>query len=437
MKRMRVLRHQAVAAGIALVLCLSACPSGEESGGGGGGEEVTPPPTDPNKSKKLNVNGQQVVMEAWGEPEEDPRCLLGYELEGGDGSSVEGGTPFWDRYVILYGGRVSNKNCANEPGTTCQKTGLHLHLFDAAVEHLYNDAETKLRPLQEKGIKVLMGLVPDTSGVAVGSLYNWPNEEYYPWAENNNGQPYPFGEAEARAFVQDVAAELKKYRLDGVGYDEEYANLAGGTGPGLPNVYPTTVEYNATSAQVENAWKKGGENLFRFAYELQQAMPYAISQDIYEIRFGTHVPETMPMYKLDPSNYTEGTTEGDKTVAITDVFDYSFHSIYGQLKPTSANPMPRSRYGCISVSIADVETAPQPAMTPSGIDAAMETHLAGDYGMIMYYCFRSRFETTTRWPNMYGAGKTVEEYYSRISEPLFGCATQYVGEDYPRMYGWP
>lgn len=394
-----------------LTVILAGCP---EEGTGTDGEDVWK--TD---STKLNKNGRRVIMEAWGEPEEDPRCLIGYQLEDG--------TPFFDRYVILYGGRVMRRDCSVRTDTECNKTGLHCHLYDPARTHIYDDAENKIKPLQERGIKVLMSLVPASSGAGIGGLYNWPNEEYWPW-DANNPEPYPFGEEETRRFVRDVADELERYHLDGVGYDEEYAQLSNSAGKGLANPYPDTAIYGATSAQVNNAWKKGGENMFRFAWELQQAMSYPIVQDVYEIRFGNYLPETMDLPDKD------GVV---KTRKITEVFDYTYEPDYGRWRGTKSNPVPNSRYGPISIALADVDTAPLPPPTANGIGQAMKDHLAGNYGIVMYYCFRSRDEIKDRWPNIYGTGHPEPEYYySMISSILFGQQTIYVGPDYPRMYWW-
>jgi hypothetical protein len=399
-------------------------------------------------STKLNLNGERVIMEAWGEPEEDPRQLLGYQLTNTDGVNNTDGTPFWDRYVILYGGRIRNRNCAADSTTDCQKTGLHCHLDNTNMKYIYNDAENKIRPLQERGIKVMISLVPETDGVCIGSLYNWPNEEYWPWEANNNGEPYPFGEEEARKFVQDVADVLQRYRLDGVGYDEEYANKGSDPAHGFGNVYPSSDFYSnqnrvtensankaATGTMLSAANRKGGENLFRFAWELQQAMPYPIVQDVYEIRFGTQLPEEMPMYKLAPDQYQQGTAEGDKKVKITSVFDYTFDSFYGSFKAQSANPVPNSKYGPASIALSDLQTAPKPNATPSGIGATMESVLAGDYGMVMYYCFRSREELKKDFPDVFN-GNPPEWYLSMISRTLYGCDVEYVGPDYPRMWYW-
>jgi hypothetical protein len=416
MKRSTWLQCFAVLVITAAVLCLPACPQEEGEGS-----------LSSNSTKKLNLNGEPVVMEAWGEPEEDPRCLLGYELEDG--------TPFWDRYVVLYGGRIRNRNCAADPDTPCEKTGLHCHLYDMAKKYIWDDVENKIRPLQKRGIKVLMSLVPDGDGVAIGSLYRWPNETAYPWSANNNGEPYPFRDEVAQRFVKDVADELTRLQLDGVGYDEEYANGQGSGMKGLGEVYPSNDIYGTTSAGFEAAYRIGGENMFRFAWELQQEMPYTISQDVYEIRFGAYLPEKMPMYKLAPDKYTQGTTEGDKTVRITSVFDYSFHAYYGNFTAQSNNPMPNGRYGPVSIALSDVGTAPKPAATTSGIGAAMDSHLAGDYGIVMFYCFRSRNELKERFPDMFG-GNPPEWYLSMISQTLFGQNTRYAGEDYPRMWYW-
>ena len=87
--------------------------------------------------------------------------------------------------------------------------------------------EKYLKPLQEKGMKVILGILGnhDRSGVT-----NLSDEA-------------------CKAFAADLKANIEAYDLDGVFFDDEYSN---------PGNYPGFVNYN---------------NFSRLAYECKQAMP--------------------------------------------------------------------------------------------------------------------------------------------------------------------
>jgi hypothetical protein len=402
---------------LVFLMFLFACPTDSGNGGGGGGETPEVPST-----VKLNIKGQQVIHEIWGEPEVDPRNAIGYQLE-------ESGTPFFDRYVILYGGRIVTNNCVENPlanGTNCTKEGLHLHYGDNVYNHIWSQHATVLKPLQDAGIKVLMGLVPEGGGACIGSMYEWPMEPVWSWEGNNNGEPYPYGEAAVEALQDQIIAAINEFQLDGVGYDEEYGNHSSYSGqPGLGSVYPAySGQYNyqwKSSYSQNDAWKKGGENLFRFAYNLQKKKP-GIIQDVYEIRYGAYIPSSL-------------TIDG-KTVKMTDVFDISYEPTYGAWKARSSINMPSGRYGPVSIDICSgIQPTALPPYGRNGIDAMMQDHLAGNYGVNMFYCLRSHGEMTTRLPRYYGnQAPNPEVYLSQMSERLFGEKVIYVGDDYPRLW---
>ncbi|MDR2480693.1 MAG: hypothetical protein LBD07_00160 [Spirochaetaceae bacterium] len=369
-------------------------------------------------TSKINKNGVKVINEIWGEPEEDPRCVMGYQLK-------TSGKPFFDRYVILYGGRIVNRNCATNKfpdAQLCNKTGLHLHYDDNVYKYYAQQSEKYLQPLRKKGIKVLMGLVPKDSGVCIGVIGSWPMEDVWPWKQNNQDSEYPFGEKAVKAFAKEIAEELKRLKLDGVGYDEEYGNIKSVYGPGPSAVYPEyfgQYEYYTDAKQKKAAWKRGGENVFRFAYQLNKEMPGVI-QDMYEIHYGEYVPKEL---EID-----------NQTVKASDLFDISFEPYYGSWQANS-NFLPRKKYGPISIDIGSTSDGVKPANTNYGIVQNMNDHLAGGYGVNMFYCLRSRDEMQSRFPKFFNRDEwKAEGYLTRISNVLFGEETIYNGIDYPRLW---
>src|ERR1700750_144012 len=118
---------------------------------------------------------------------------------------------------------VNNSNMLNAGSYTLQNT--NRQLFDVAiifaaninydvsksrayisnnnnVTKVLNDVNTYVRPLQQKGIKVLLDILGNHQGAGIS---NFPNREA------------------ARDFAQQIAHTVYTYGLDGVDLDDEYA----------------------------------------------------------------------------------------------------------------------------------------------------------------------------------------------------------------------
>jgi len=129
---------------------------------------------------------------------------------------------------------VNNNNMLNVGSYTLQNT--NRQLFDVAiifaaninydvsknrayisnnnnVTKVLNDVNTYVKPLQQKGIKVLLDLLGNHQGAGIS---NFPNREA------------------ARDFALQVAHTVYTYGLDGVDLDDEYAGY-GNNGTGQPN----------------------------------------------------------------------------------------------------------------------------------------------------------------------------------------------------------
>lgn len=79
--------------------------------------------------------------------------------------------------------------------------------------YILNNANTLIKPLQDKGIKVLLGLLGDYTGVGFANLtYDQRN-----------------------SFALQVAACVTTYGLDGVDFDEEFANYGSISGTPAPS----------------------------------------------------------------------------------------------------------------------------------------------------------------------------------------------------------
>ena len=129
---------------------------------------------------------------------------------------------------------VNNSNMLNAGSYTLQNSGRQL--FDVAiifaaninydvsknrayisgngnVTKVLNDVNTYVRPLQQKGMKVLLDILGNHQGAGIS---NFPNREA------------------ARDFARQIANTVYTYGLDGVDLDDEYAGY-GNNGTGQPN----------------------------------------------------------------------------------------------------------------------------------------------------------------------------------------------------------
>jgi len=391
-----------VLAALWLAMMLIACP--EDNGGNNNGNKPEPEITLPEPIKK-NVKDQRVYMEIWGEQGQDPRNAIGYELE-------ESGIKFFDRYIVLYGGRPIYNDCVAQPKNNerCRRQGLHLHIHDKMIDNLWGNPDV-YREMKSAGIKLMMGLVPQNGGYVIGLSYEWPGGGDAGWAaleEQGMPQPYPFKEDAVNELQRQILEARDMYGFDGVGYDEEYGNNSAYK-VGFGNVYVGMSQH--------------GKNIFRFAYELQKKWP-GVVQDVYEIRGGSSIPATM---ELD-----------GKIVKNTDVFGISYDATYGGWSANSSANMPRDRYGPGSIDLTSgIQNRALPASGANGIQNRIHDHLGGNYGAIMFYCLRAHSDCAWRVPNYYGednAPARPEFYLSQISRILFDQGTVYRGKDYPQFY---
>ena len=85
--------------------------------------------------------------------------------------------------------------------------------FNQQVQSVLDNVATQVRPLQQKGIKVLLSILGNHQGAGFA---NFPSQ------------------AAADAFAQQLADAVNQYGLDGIDFDDEYAEY-GNNGTGQPN----------------------------------------------------------------------------------------------------------------------------------------------------------------------------------------------------------
>ncbi|MET9275576.1 endo-beta-N-acetylglucosaminidase H [Kribbella sp. NPDC003557] len=108
-------------------------------------------------------------------------------------------------------------------------TSAYLH-FNDQVTNVLNNVATQVRPLQQKGIKVLLSVLGNHQGAGFA---NFPDQ------------------ASADAFAQQLADAVNQYGLDGIDFDDEYAEY-GNNGTGQPNDFSFVYLVQALRAKLPN-----------------------------------------------------------------------------------------------------------------------------------------------------------------------------------------
>ncbi|RJQ68458.1 chitinase [Pseudonocardiaceae bacterium YIM PH 21723] len=123
-------------------------------------------------------------------------------LNAGKYTLANGGAPVFDIAVIF---------AANINYDTAKKKA-YLY-FNPQVQQVLDNAATQIRPLQAKGIKVVLSVLGNHQGAGFA---NFPDK------------------AAAEAFAKECSDAVAKYGLDGIDFDDEWAEY-GKNGTGQPN----------------------------------------------------------------------------------------------------------------------------------------------------------------------------------------------------------
>ncbi|MFI7312382.1 endo-beta-N-acetylglucosaminidase H [Streptomyces hygroscopicus] len=119
------------------------------------------------------------------------------------------------KYTLANGGGnvfdVAVVFAANINYDTATKAA-YLH-FNENVQRVLDNAATEIRPLQRKGIKVVLSVLGNHQGAGFA---NFPSQQA------------------ASAFAKQLSDAVAKYGLDGIDFDDEYAEY-GNNGTGRPN----------------------------------------------------------------------------------------------------------------------------------------------------------------------------------------------------------
>jgi hypothetical protein len=108
-------------------------------------------------------------------------------------------------------------------------TNAYLH-FNENVQNVLDNVATEVRPLQQKGIKVLLSILGNHQGAGFA---NFPSQQA------------------ADAFAQQLADAVTTYGLDGIDFDDEYAEY-GNNGTGQPNDFSFVYLVSALRQKLPN-----------------------------------------------------------------------------------------------------------------------------------------------------------------------------------------
>jgi Glycosyl hydrolases family 18 len=118
------------------------------------------------------------------------------------------------KYALAKGGNVFDVAVIFAANINYDTTTRSAYLYNNPnVQRTLDNAATEIRPLQAKGIKVMLSILGNHQGAGFA---NFPSQ------------------AAAAAFAKQLSDTVTKYGLDGIDFDDEYAEY-GNNGTGQPN----------------------------------------------------------------------------------------------------------------------------------------------------------------------------------------------------------
>jgi hypothetical protein len=443
----------------------------------------------------------------------DPRSMLGYKigtprtevLDRAANATVRtaleanAGKPWFDQ-LILFNAGLRDRDCLNDKPSVdgaaiglgwqasningkpdnhqCNRQGLHVHLGNY-IEPILTGRETYLQPLQDAGIRLILGVLGEWSGVSGPLFGNWPFEDVSPIAgpghpgvnryqpgqappakfKDAQGNPwYPYGNNARDAWLMELKNVLNKYRLDGVDYDDEWHNAiplreyettnSTGASTWAYSTQPNTYGYylgEPSPRTSGNATARMDKNLAQFVVAMRETIGPNRVIHLYE---WANV-RTMQRYVEHP--YT------GEVVDVSNYFDMFTATQWpdNQSQPRNMNYRAdelRPKYGGVAIDVGD-KTRVQPVMTGTTptVLTQIRSHLSTyGHGWVSYYLPLDRyryaggrrdypkgqptlkisemadkktvFDTVTSGS---GQGNQMETYLTIMSQVLYGAPVVY------------
>lgn len=170
----------------------------------------------------------------------------------------------------------------------------YLHLNEN-VRHVLENAESTIRPLQDRGIRVTLSVLGNHQGAG---LANFPDAHA------------------ADRFAQEVAAVVRRYGLDGVDLDDEWSAY-GENGTGMPNEH----------------------SFVELVGALRKRLPNRL----------------ITFYVIGPSAERQE-YDGRR---VGDLIDFAWNPYYGEFLDFDVPGLPRSRYGAAALDLGSGSTTPE------------------------------------------------------------------------------
>jgi hypothetical protein len=355
---------------------------------------------------------------------------------------LDDGTYLFD-YVILFAANIRNRDSST--GTP------YVHLNNN-VEYILKNRTKYIKPLQDKGIKVLLGLLGDHDGVGFGSMTD----------------------AHLTAFAADVKRVVNEYGLDGVDFDDEWAskedwdNWKDNYKTISPNsiwTYPVSSWGWPTSTTVYRNPAKGiepGNGQFQAPSNVEMDRMWRESGAIYyktikATRDALGPNKIVTLYEYNTGRYITPEGEANSGVTMTqlqNVIDFAMQPWYNRYIADSANGLPNSIYSPFGMDLSGIayssqNGAPNPPIVASGSETATDTihdyatrfknaATGNAYNVLYFYGLTPSSSLLKRASNDSTATVTKEEYISRMTEIVFGkkCVITTEGESGDYRKDW-
>jgi hypothetical protein len=364
----------------------------------------------------------------WGQPlknivyievnDNDPRVALGYVLE----NTRE---QYFDT-VIIFAANLRVRNCATEGSTShkCTKSGPHIH-YNGNVQHIFDNRDKYIKPLQDAGIKVLMGTLPDHDNMTYHTIGSWPFDEIYPWSTPGNpgvsfhahyhtGAPdeYPVGPAMRAKLIENLCSEIERLGLDGFDMDDEWGSS--GSAASTKGLAVLVGQYSGTSEQNTRRNQNVAKNIAEFMYLCRQRLGPDKVISLY--RYGA------PNSYLGTSGamMTVNDGAGTKEIAVhTNIWNYasqSAYSMYGGSDTSSFAGLPRMQYSPHAIGFHNMSG---PTNSNNYLNNA-----ADPFGWMMFFDLASHANR--------GSSTSQLNLINRYAQDVYGQKAVYVGPDYPQ-----
>jgi hypothetical protein len=342
---------------------------------------------------------------------------------------LDDGTYLFD-YVVLFAANIRNRTPCDDG---CKESGVHVHL-NPNVRHILNNRNKYIQPLQDKGIKVLLGLLGDHDGISFGTMTD----------------------AQRATFMANLRSKVDSYGLDGVDFDDEWGskedwnNWSNSYKTISPNSiwtyptsswsWPTTVTVYRDPAKgivpgngtlvapsepdMNRMWKESGDSYYKTIKAARDTLGSNKIISLYEYNTGRYITEN-------------GAANTTATKALLEgAVDFALQPWYNRYIDDSGNGIARAKYSPFGMDLSGEaypgqNGAPNPPISisdnvsASGTikDYATRFKTAGNYGMLYFYALEEASALLKQQSNTATARVTKEEYISMMTDIVFGKKT--------------